>query len=72
MPVEPRWRTGVGMALILGWIAAWSIAAVSIGALIADVPIALLLTYYGLAGLAWILPLRPLIRWMHTGRWRRD
>ena len=26
--------------------------------------------YYVVAGIAWILPLKPLLRWMETGRWR--
>jgi hypothetical protein len=26
--------------------------------------------FYLVAGLVWILPLKPLLRWMETGRWR--
>jgi predicted membrane channel-forming protein YqfA (hemolysin III family) len=26
--------------------------------------------YYVVAGIVWILPLKPLLRWMETGRWR--
>jgi len=27
--------------------------------------------FYLVAGLVWILPLKPLLRWMETGRFRR-
>jgi hypothetical protein len=70
MPVEPRWRTGLGMVLILLLIAVWAVLVVSAAPLIADVPIPVQLLYYAVAGLVWILPMKPLIRWMHTGRWR--
>ena len=70
MPVEPRWRTGLGMVLILLLIAGWAVLVVSAASLIAGAPMPVLLLYYAVAGLAWILPLKPLIRWMHTGRWR--
>ena len=70
MPVEPRWRTGVGMALILLLICGWTVLAVSAAPLIRDLPAPAHILYYAVAGLAWILPLKPLIRWMHNGRWR--
>ena len=70
MPLEPRWRTFVGMFLILVLIAGWSVLVVSASGLIAAWPLPLHAAYYLVAGIVWILPLRPLIKWMHTGRWR--
>ena len=70
MPVEPRWRVPVGITLILIWIAAWSVATVSAITLIAGAHILLQMACYAVAGIAWILPLKPLIRWMNTGKWR--
>ncbi len=70
MPVEPRWRTGVGMALILLLIAGWAVLVVSIAPWFDSAPMPVQILYFGVAGLVWILPLKPLIRWMHTGRWR--
>ena len=70
MPVEPRGRTGFGMILILGWIVAWSVLAVSAFGLIATWPWPLQALYFLVMGIAWIAPLKPLLRWMHTGRWR--
>ena len=26
---------------------------------------------YGVAGIAWVAPLKPLFLWMNTGRWRQ-
>ena len=70
MPVEPRWRTGVGMALILLLIAGWAVLVVSVAPWFDGAPMPVQILYYAVAGLVWILPLKPLIRWMHTGRWR--
>ena len=70
LQVEPSWRNPVGIALILLLILAWSIVAVSASTLLDGLPWPVHLIYYTVAGIAWILPLKPLIRWMHTGRWR--
>ena len=70
MQVEPRWRTGVGMILIVLLIGVWTVLAVSAAPLVAGAPMPVQFLFYAVAGLAWLLPLKPLIRWMHTGRWR--
>jgi hypothetical protein len=70
LPMTPKWRNGAGMAMILVLIAAWSVLAVTIGDRLVGLPVPLLILYYAVAGLAWILPLKPLLRWMETGRWR--
>lgn len=68
MRLEPRWRTGVGMALILLLIAAWSVLAVAGAAWISGLPGLVQALYFLVAGIAWIAPLRPLLRWMHRYR----
>lgn len=70
LQIEPRWRNPVGILLILLLIAAWSVLVVSASALLRGLPWPVHLAYYLVAGIAWILPLKPLLRWMHTGRWR--
>jgi hypothetical protein len=65
--VEPNWRAPVGIALILLLIALWSFLVVSGAALIAPLPWPVHAIYYVAAGLVWILPLKPLIRWMGSG-----
>jgi len=70
MRLEPSWRQGAGMALILLLIAGWAVLVVSLAPLIDGAPRWTHAIYYLVAGVAWILPLRPLLRWMETGKWR--
>lgn len=67
---EPTWRKPFGMALILLLIAVWAVIVVSAADLIAGAPWPVHTLYYVVAGIAWILPLKPLLRWMETGKWR--
>jgi Na+/H+-dicarboxylate symporter len=68
--VKSSWRKPVGILLILLLILGWS----AIVAIAADWVIGLAwpLTalFFLVAGIAWILPLKPLLRWMETGKWR--
>lgn len=71
MPVdEPSWRKPAGIGLILLLIAGWSVLVVSVAPLLEGLPWPVHAIYYTLAGIAWILPLKPLLRWMETGRLR--
>lgn len=72
MRLEPTWRQPFGIFLILAWIAGWCVIVASVGGLIVNAPWWALILYYVIAGLAWIAPLKPLLRWMETGRWRRQ
>jgi predicted membrane channel-forming protein YqfA (hemolysin III family) len=71
MRLEPTWRQPFGIFLILAWVVGWCVIVASLGALIVHAPWWTLVPYYVAAGLIWILPLKPLLRWMETGRWRR-
>jgi hypothetical protein len=70
LPMNPSWRTPIGMFLILLLIAVWSVLVVTLADLITGWPWPLVALYYLVAGIVWILPLKPLIRWMQTGKWR--
>ncbi|HKR24250.1 MAG TPA: DUF2842 domain-containing protein [Allosphingosinicella sp.] len=70
MRLEPTWRQPAGIALILAWILGWSVLVVTVSSLIEGAPRWTHILYYLVAGLAWILPLKPLLRWMETGKWR--
>ncbi|HET9429288.1 MAG TPA: DUF2842 domain-containing protein [Allosphingosinicella sp.] len=70
LQLEPRWRNPVGIGLMLLLILVWSVLVVSASSLLGGLPWPVQLIYYAVAGIVWILPLKPLIRWMHTGRWR--
>jgi hypothetical protein len=67
---EPSWRKPAGVGLILLLITVWAALAVSLAGLIEDLPILIQLIFYVPVGIVWILPLKPLLRWMETGRWR--
>ena len=71
LPVNPSWRTPAGMFLILLLIAVWSVLVVNVADRITGAAWPLQALFFLVAGIAWILPLKPLIRWMQTGKWRR-
>jgi hypothetical protein len=61
------------MFIILGLIALWSIMIGSLSGLIGRLPMIAQVLVYVFLGLIWIwiLPLKRLLAWMETGRWRR-
>ena len=69
--LKPKWRNGVGMMLILLLIAAWSVLVATLAPYAARMPFLLEMLFYVVAGIAWILPVRPLLRWTATGAFRR-
>lgn len=70
MRLEPSWRQAAGIGLILLLIALWSFAVASLAGIVTGWPLVAQVPFYVVAGLAWIIPLRPLLRWMETGKWR--
>ncbi|MEJ7935225.1 DUF2842 domain-containing protein [Sphingobium sp. AN558] len=70
---EPSWRKPVGMFVILGLILGWAVLVGSLSAFIGGLPMWAQVPAYLFLGLVWIwiLPLRRLLAWMETGRWRR-
>ena len=69
---EPTWRKPAGVGLLLLMIVGWGVLAASVADWLDGLPWPLLAIYYLVAGLAWlwILPIKPLLLWMETGRWR--
>ena len=70
MRLEPSWRQPVGILLILLLVVGWAVLVASAAPLLGEAPRWLHILYYLVAGIAWVLPLKPLLRWMETGRWR--
>lgn len=63
MPV--RLRKLIGLVLILVWIFVYAILAMRLAVgILPDAHWLVALLFYAVCGLAWILPLLPLIRWM--------
>lgn len=70
--MTPRWRPTAGIFLILGVIAVWTVLVASLSATVTAWPWPLQALFYLVAGIVWILPLKPILRWSETGRWRGD
>jgi len=69
--MKPTWRKPAGMGLILLLILVWAGLVASQAERIARLPWPLQAIIYCIAGIIWILPLKPLLYWMELGRWRK-
>lgn len=68
---QPSWRKPTGILLILLLITLWAGIVVSLSPWVGTWPILLQAIFYLVAGVIWIMPLKPLLRWMELGTWRR-
>lgn len=68
--VSPSWRKPAGTLAIVVLILAWVVLVASFSAEIGALPVLVQLPVYAALGILWILPMKPLLRWMETGRWR--
>ena len=68
--IEPSWRKPAGIFAILGLIAVWAALVASLSTFVGRWPVLLQAIFYLIAGIAWILPLKPLLRWMETGHFK--
>lgn len=68
--MTPTWRKPVGAIAIITLIFGWCILIASFSATVGQWPAVIQLAFYVFAGIIWIFPLKPLLRWMETGRWR--
>ncbi len=69
-PPKPTWRKPAGMGIILLMILFLAILVVSQADRIGALPVWLQGIIYLILGTMWIAPLRPLMIWMETGKWR--
>jgi hypothetical protein len=69
--MEPSWRRPAAIAAILVLIVVWAILVASLSGIVGRWPILLQALFYLAAGIAWIAPLKPLLRWSQTGQWRQ-
>ena len=68
---EPSWRKPAGIAAILLLILVWAVLVASFAGTVGAWPVLVQALFYLIMGVAWIAPLRPLLRWSQIGRWRR-
>jgi Protein of unknown function (DUF2842) len=67
---EPSPRKLVGIALILLLIVIWAGFVASMARVVGGWPILIQTPFYLVMGIAWIIPLKPLVRWIQTGSFR--
>ncbi len=65
--MSARTRKFIGLIAILVFVTVYAVAASKIADLLSDNLLAQTL-FYVVAGLAWGVPILPLIRWMNAGR----
>ena len=68
--MTPSGRKGLGIAVILLLILIWAALVASLAPVIGKWPILVQGAFYLVMGIVWISPLKPLLRWTETGRWR--
>jgi hypothetical protein len=66
----PSWRKPFGMLGILAYVTIWAIAVASLSGLVGLWPVIAQAVFYVIAGTIWILPLKPVLKWMETGHFR--
>jgi predicted membrane channel-forming protein YqfA (hemolysin III family) len=68
--MSPSSRKGAGIAIIVLLIFIWAALVASLAPVIGKLPILVQGAFYLVMGIVWISPLKPLLRWTETGRWR--
>lgn len=68
--MTPSWRKPAGVLAILLLIAVWAALVASLSPFVGQWHWTLQAVFYLVAGVVWILPLKPLLLWMETGFWR--
>lgn len=68
--MEPSTRKLAGTGLIALLIVVWAAFVASLARIVGSWPILVQAPFYLIAGLAWIIPLKPVVRWIQTGSFR--
>jgi Protein of unknown function (DUF2842) len=59
-------RKPLGTFLLLAWLVGYVAVAAVIGDRVTKEALIWQLIYFPVAGIAWVFPLRPLLKWMHA------
>jgi len=68
--MEPPPRKLLGIAVILLLIVLWAAFVASLARVVGGWPILVQAPFYLVMGTVWIIPLKPLVRWIQTGSFR--
>jgi predicted membrane channel-forming protein YqfA (hemolysin III family) len=69
-PPAPSTRKLAGIGLILLLIVVWATFVATLAPIVGRWPILVQAGFYLVMGIVWIIPLKPLVRWMQTGSFR--
>ena len=64
---QPSPRKLAGIGVILLWIVLWAGFVASLAPFVGRWPVIVQAPYYLIMGVAWIIPLKPLVRWIESG-----
>jgi len=67
---EPSYRKLVGIGAILFLIVALVTFVAALARVVWEWPVLIQAAFYLFMGIVWILPLKPLVRWIETGSFR--
>ena len=67
---KPSWRKGAGIAIIVLLILLLAVFVASLSGVVGRWPVLGQALFYLVIGVIWIIPLKPLLYWMETGRFR--
>ena len=65
-----RWLAAILALAIIALIIVWALVVSSLWPVVHELHWTLVAVFYLVAGIAWILPLKPLLMWMELGRWK--
>jgi hypothetical protein len=66
----PSARKLAGAAIIIALIALWATFVASLAQVVGGWPVLVQMPFYLIMGIGWIIPLKPLVRWIETGSFR--
>ena len=67
--MKPTLRKPAGVLGMVAGLAVYAVLIASLAGPIGRLPVLVQAVIYLVLGIIWILPLRPLLLWMETGRW---
>ncbi|MCL6730659.1 DUF2842 domain-containing protein [Sphingomonas hankyongi] len=68
--MTPSTRPLIGIALILLLIMLWAALVASLAPFVGTWPVLVQAPFYLIMGIIWIIPLKPLVRWVQTGHFK--
>lgn len=68
--MTPSWRKPAGALIMIASIFVWAVVIANLSETISVWPVIAQMLFYAFVGIIWIMPMKPLLLWMETGRWR--